>query len=282
YTFDVNVSWLTENALDPSSVTVYGYYNGKWGPITAILVSSGATSNTYTATIPGFSYFAITALKLDAALCTPDTKRCVGNYLQQCRDGSTWDVLEVCEHGCDPAVLACLAEVVTPEAVPPWYEEEGPLAALPDVLPWVIAGVAIIIIAGAGAFLIRRRPRKKVALVAVREKVPPLKKDVIVPSPPKPVPKPEEFPKPVHATIKEIQLKPQDFIGKAVRISGRMYFSHKQQLMDGRKWHMFKDETGRIPSADHKIFTGRGEIIAVVVETKTHQVFLRIIDFRKQ
>ena len=49
--------------------------------------------------------------------------------------------------------------------------------------------------------------------------------------------------------------------------------------MDGRKWHMFKDETGNMPAADHKVFAGRGEMIAVVEETKTHQVYLRIVEF---
>lgn len=41
-------------------------------------------------------------------ICTPKTKRCLGNNLQECsEDGSSWKTLQICEWGCDPISLKC-------------------------------------------------------------------------------------------------------------------------------------------------------------------------------
>lgn len=62
-TFNVNSSWLTQNSIDPSTVTLDRYHNGAWQNLTTALVSSNSTIYTYMAQTPGFSTFAITGQK---------------------------------------------------------------------------------------------------------------------------------------------------------------------------------------------------------------------------
>jgi hypothetical protein len=49
-----------------------------------------------------------TATASPTVICTPNEKRCYGDYLQQCAsDGSRWDTTEQCPYGCDSATKAC-------------------------------------------------------------------------------------------------------------------------------------------------------------------------------
>ena len=47
-----------------------------------------------------------------AIVCTPSEKRCVDSVIEECNsEGSGWDVLEVCEFGCDSGALVCNEEI---------------------------------------------------------------------------------------------------------------------------------------------------------------------------
>jgi cysteine-rich repeat protein len=257
-----------------------------------------------------------------ATLCANGSMRCVGDDLQICKDdGSAWEVLEACLHGCDPAGASCMPAppaVCTPgekrcmnltvqQCSAEGYEWENAeecglfcengmcLEEAPDMaylIPWAAGAALAIAIIGAAFLMGRKRHRKpshrKRPVPSVVMHVPPLKERPKAPKPapepgppPKPKPRPEDLHHPVHATVRDIQLNPVRFLEKPVRISGSIHFSHRHGPNEKRRWHMFKDETGHIPAADHMVFSGKGEIIAVVEETKTHQLYLRIVEFRK-
>ncbi len=82
-------------------------------------------------------------LTLPPALCSPTTKQCLGNVLQQCSyDGRSWTTLESCSNGCDPLALSC-------KGLPP--KPQKPLLAFPSWLLYTLAalaaGVVIIVVA---------------------------------------------------------------------------------------------------------------------------------------
>ena len=58
-TFDVPKSWLTENGVSESAVALLRHADGQWNELSTSVKSSTSTAVTYTATTPGFSYFAI-------------------------------------------------------------------------------------------------------------------------------------------------------------------------------------------------------------------------------
>ncbi len=164
-TFEVNQSWFSENSLDHTKVRVLRDVDGTWTEIEASLTYTGTSTYTYTATLPGFSYFAITADPIEeAGLCTPDAKRCVGNDLQQCRsDGTAWEKLETCGHGCDASTLECkpappeaAGEGTVPgEAAP----EAGEAVAIDTTTTYIAMAVIIIAIIAAAAYFLVLKPK---------------------------------------------------------------------------------------------------------------------------
>ena len=145
------------------------------------------------------------------------------------------------------------------------------LAFRTEGMTWTAGVIAVVAAAGAAMLLIKRRRIRAGG------------KPWSVPAPEEEAPAAEEAAalRPVHATVREIQLNPEDYISKTVRIFGRLSFSHRQTFMDGERWHMFEDETGRMPAVNHEEFSGKGEITAVVEETKMKQIYLKIVGFSK-
>lgn len=77
-------------------------------------------------------------------ICTPGSKRCIGNELQQCSaDGTSWKVIETCEYGCDNKTLSCKSK-------PPSRKVD---------YTWLLIIAVIIVLIGIGIY--RKRHRKK-------------------------------------------------------------------------------------------------------------------------
>ncbi|MHA2065199.1 MAG: PGF-pre-PGF domain-containing protein, partial [Candidatus Thorarchaeota archaeon] len=60
-TFTVDMAWLEANGFDPSTVMLNRWNNGQWESYPATMVETGDGFYTFTATVPGFSVFTITA-----------------------------------------------------------------------------------------------------------------------------------------------------------------------------------------------------------------------------
>ncbi len=77
-----------------------------------------------------------------AGICTPDSKRCSGNTLEQCSfDGSSWQTLEFCTDGCNSVTLRCREEA----PLPPVTESRQP-AAKPGIPVWVYYGAGSLLL----------------------------------------------------------------------------------------------------------------------------------------
>lgn len=57
--FRVNSTWISSNAIDSSTITLYRYSNSQWTAIPTHYISTSGGFATYLAETPGFSYFAI-------------------------------------------------------------------------------------------------------------------------------------------------------------------------------------------------------------------------------
>ena len=77
--FVVNKSWLTDNNLDEDEV-VLSRYTTEWNSLPTSIVSSDATAVTYTATTPGFSYFAIATKPTAPTLTDVPSDTCLTSY----------------------------------------------------------------------------------------------------------------------------------------------------------------------------------------------------------
>ena len=120
-TFTVNSSWITANSIDKNKVSLLRYNSGAWNKHPATLVSVGADSITYTATIPGFSVFSITGEKAVTPTTTPTTTAA-------------------------PTTTATPVAVTTPRTV----VTEGPVAPQQtDIFLWLVIGIIIVVIIAA-------------------------------------------------------------------------------------------------------------------------------------
>jgi len=65
--FKVNKSWIDANSIDPASIKLYRYVGSEWVALDTALSSSDSEFYYYSASTPGFSYFAIAGMKEEAA-----------------------------------------------------------------------------------------------------------------------------------------------------------------------------------------------------------------------
>jgi len=96
--FRVNNSWINENGI--KEVYLAKYENG-WEKLDTELINKTEKYSYYKVSVDSFSYFAILG-----EVCEEGEKRCNGDNLEQCINNS-WQVIEVCEYGCDPSTLSC-------------------------------------------------------------------------------------------------------------------------------------------------------------------------------
>ena len=61
--FEVPVSWLNSNGVDPKSIKLNRLVSNSWVPLTTVVVSSGQAKYVYEAETPGFSIFAISGVQ---------------------------------------------------------------------------------------------------------------------------------------------------------------------------------------------------------------------------
>ena len=76
--------------------------------------------------------------------CSPGTKRCSGSEIQQCTaDGGAWEVINVCDYGCNPSTFTCkpVPSVTTQSA---------------DYTPLLLI-VAVIAIVAIAVFILKRK-----------------------------------------------------------------------------------------------------------------------------
>jgi len=131
--FHVNKSWIEENNINKSTVSLYRYTTS-WQKLPTTLISEDSKTVYYQAESTGFSYFAIAGEEVQAPeevcningvceegetpencpedckqpeeqplqqICTPGEKRCLGQELQQCnQEGTSWETVEICQYGC--------------------------------------------------------------------------------------------------------------------------------------------------------------------------------------
>jgi PGF-pre-PGF domain-containing protein len=115
--FKVAKSWLTDNNLDPDTVTL-NRYTTKWDALPTTKVDEGADNIYYNATTPGFSVFAISAQEKVPQICTPNITRCVDNEVEQCNpEGTAWVLVETCVFGCADGRCNPPPQICTPGEV---------------------------------------------------------------------------------------------------------------------------------------------------------------------
>ena len=68
--FTVDKSWLTANNVQEANVVLLRYSGGQWTELPTQVLASGSKSVTFSATTPGFSYFAVSG-KPTAVTTTP-------------------------------------------------------------------------------------------------------------------------------------------------------------------------------------------------------------------
>jgi len=68
--FQVEKSWLTQSNIDPSTVSLYRFSGGVWNKLTTTKTSEDANFVYYSATTPGFSYFAISGTSTQTTTTT--------------------------------------------------------------------------------------------------------------------------------------------------------------------------------------------------------------------
>jgi PGF-pre-PGF domain-containing protein len=177
--FSVNKTWISGNSIDRDTVTL-NRYTDTWNRLPTARVTENSEVVFYETECPGFSYFAVTGEALQATVCgngicesgenpyncpgdcpeqpeggcTPDARRCMGSYLQQCSsNGTAWETLENCQYGCSQE--ACL------EKPPDIYDYIQDIYDYKQVVvsdyPWLPFAVAAVIITALGAVVIKRR-----------------------------------------------------------------------------------------------------------------------------
>jgi len=115
--FKVAKGWITANNIDKSTVALQRYDSdaASWTAYKGAILSEDSSYIYYSVEIPGLSVFVITGEKVPdvGAVCTADSKTCVGDELQQCKsDGSDWEAVETCAYGCESG--ACKSEPAPP------------------------------------------------------------------------------------------------------------------------------------------------------------------------
>ncbi|MCK4714427.1 MAG: PGF-pre-PGF domain-containing protein, partial [Candidatus Aenigmarchaeota archaeon] len=174
--FSVNRSWINENGISDDGVALNRYEN-RWERLVTRKISEGAGTLVYEAETPGFSYFAVTGENAtegepeycgngacepgeDAVscpqdcspeqpgqVCSPGSRRCSGNVLEQCSSGGTgWETMETCSHGCSPG--GCLAEQ--------FYFYSGDYVLIGMALALSASGAVLLI------FMFRRKRRHSI------------------------------------------------------------------------------------------------------------------------
>jgi PGF-pre-PGF domain-containing protein len=113
--FNVTKSWITDNNIHKNRVFLYRFVENEWQKLSTSLIEENEYF-VYEAQTPGFSYFAIAG---ETFVCEEAEKRCVGDNLEQCIN-NTWQVIEVCEYGCNTTLLQC-----NPKPLVPVVCEEG-------------------------------------------------------------------------------------------------------------------------------------------------------------
>jgi PGF-pre-PGF domain-containing protein len=66
-TFIVHKSWVNENKIDKSTITLNRYSDGKWDPLETDLINEDQNSLHFESKTPGFSQFAVTGTEVSAA-----------------------------------------------------------------------------------------------------------------------------------------------------------------------------------------------------------------------
>ena len=100
-TFSVNTSWMERNDINETTVALHRLSGGAWAKLTTSMVSKDASSVTYRAESPGFSYFMIAGERMQPLPlgCQEGERRCNGSALLSCA-GGTWAQHE-CLSGCN-------------------------------------------------------------------------------------------------------------------------------------------------------------------------------------
>lgn len=107
--FKVERSWIEENNISPSSMTLMRFVSSEWKKLQTEMVGSSGGHYYYISESPGFSFFSITGKEI---VCVPNSRRCSENHLQKCKsDGNAWETIETCEYGCDPEIHSCKKKV---------------------------------------------------------------------------------------------------------------------------------------------------------------------------
>lgn len=146
--FKVSKQWISNNSVDKAKVWLNRYSGGQWARYAATLLSEDAGYVYYSASVPGFSVFAITgeaaAAQPPPAIqnCTVGAKRCSGTNLETCTSGN-WAVSSNCGSlGCNANTLACNTAATQPPA-------PTPSAPKTDSTIWIIVAIIIIVVIAA-------------------------------------------------------------------------------------------------------------------------------------
>ena len=69
--FEVEKSWVSENSIDISAITLNRYYDGKWNPVLTTMIGECPDYLYFESQPPGFSPFAVTGKTIGGAKVTP-------------------------------------------------------------------------------------------------------------------------------------------------------------------------------------------------------------------
>ena len=148
--FKVSKQWISNNSVDKAKVWLNRYSAGQWARYAATLLSEDAGYVYYSASVPGFSVFAITGEAAAAPTppqqnCTAGAKRCSGTSLETCTNGN-WAVSSNCGSlGCNANTLACNTAATQPPVTTP----SAPKADYTTI--WIIVAIIIIVVIVAAA-----------------------------------------------------------------------------------------------------------------------------------